>query len=158
MPDRSIIVQGIAALVVASCSYDWSTGAGPSDAHDATAMEASAGDASAMDASVMDAMIDTQAVDTGPPTCATLLANVMGARANAKMCSVPVTMSTCKQMVTDECGCVQIVNQSKTPYDDAVAAYHAGSCTNSPCPGCGSTITGLCIASDASTTGTACSQ
>lgn len=162
---RPLPSLAIATLVVvsAACSYDWTTTPVTDGGHDASTTDATpTGDATTGDASASDAIGDTSSADTapvdsGPPTCATLLANVASERGMAKTCTLPDTM-VCTTTTTDECGCPLVIDQRKTAYDNAVAAYAAAQCPRPGyCSTCGTAITMRCIVFDGGP-GLACSQ
>ena len=145
------------ALVVATagCSYDWTRTPETDGGHDGGAIDATAGDA---DASPADAMVvDSARTDSAPPDCMSLLASIASERAMAKTCTLP-NPSACTTTSTDECGCTQVIDQRKTAYDNAVAAYAAASCPRpGNCSTCGTAIQGRCIVADGGPA-LACSQ
>ena len=156
---RTLPSLAIATLVVASaaCSYDWTTMPVTDGGHDASVGDAMIGDASTSDAIGDTSTADTAPVDTGPPSCATLLANIANERAMAKTCTLPNTM-VCTTTTTDECGCPVVIDQRKTAYDNAVAAYAAAQCPRPGyCSTCGTAVTLRCIVFDGGPT-LACSQ
>ncbi len=164
--------DGRAALlcvVVAGCSYDWSTGgadASPDALTDVGADIPVAQDAAAeADAPGADAAGDAVVdVTEEPPTCAQLLAAVEQAFAAAIVCQSGA--EACLTTVLNQCGCTVVVespdmNGSPTvAYEAAVKQLQM----NTSCPlGCSGTCdsmpqTGLCVVSEAGASTLACSQ
>lgn len=158
-----------AVLALAGCSYDWST---PGAAADSGAVDTSvpvdaqqeAGvDATSQADATADAPVDAidGAAESGP-SCSDLEAQVHAARAAAVQCQP--TASACMTIVQDECTCDVVMggDAQSTATKAFVAAVGQLVAKCSPitgCPGCGSTPQkGLCIVSDAGSTGYACFQ
>ncbi|HEY8039832.1 MAG TPA: hypothetical protein VIF15_08575 [Polyangiaceae bacterium] len=165
------LLGSVCAVAVAACSYDWATGSqGAADggADGLPPLDAS-GDVG--DDATADATLDADAApgldaptdqgEAAPPDCNTLETNVRGARAAAIVCTPGP--SACMTTVADECGCATTVGDSQSvqaqSFKNAVAQFVQAHCPKPPlCTTCATPQPGLCVVSDAGSTGYGCYQ
>jgi hypothetical protein len=160
----SRLAVAAAALALAGCVYDWSVppDAAPEDSgaadHVSPLVDAGAVDVAtpAVDAPVAQ---DTSVPETAPPSCATLLGEIMSDLPPALSCTP--SGSACMTELTDECGCPVVVQAgtAAASYSAAVTSFKNEGCSTSGlCGSCNTPAKGQCLVVDATAEKYACMQ